>query len=117
MKRDLINELNSEGITAEEAESCFHRWLDEGADQPDEIGLTPMEYTAFSQGINILDLANWRNGGWPRCVSIVSTGFEPSKAFARSRRSSAISKRSRQLPKKKRRQPDNDNQEPQRSFN
>jgi len=54
---------------------------------------------ATSNGIGAVP---WRNAGWPPCVSIVSTGFEPSKAFERSRRSSAISKRSRRLSKKKR---------------
>ena len=70
MKRDLVDELGSNIITAEEAEVVFDQWLDSGGTQPEQLGFSQTEYTAYSHGAGFDDLAKWRKQGWPEDCSI-----------------------------------------------
>jgi len=70
MKRDLIEDLRSGTITAEEAQSIFDQWLEEGGTQPEEVGFSRHQYTAYCHGAGVEDLAGWRTQGWPKTGSI-----------------------------------------------
>jgi hypothetical protein len=70
MKRDLIDELGSNRITAEEAEVVFDQWLDSGGTQPEKLGFSQTEYTAYCHGAGLDVLAVWRTQGWPKDCSI-----------------------------------------------
>lgn len=76
MKCDLLHELNEGLLTPEEAQEMLDRFLDHPgepgtADTQDVetfFGFSRLEWTAYGQGAQLSDIADWRKNGWPsRC--------------------------------------------------
>lgn len=72
MKRiDLLKGLLNGDITDEEADDiCSDVLSDPLGDMPahEALGMSRVEWTAYAQGAEFRDIANWRASGWPdRC--------------------------------------------------
>ncbi len=70
MSRNILDELASRSITAEEARVGVDRAVDEfheraGPEIREAVCMTESEYTAYLHGATLEALARWRRSGWP----------------------------------------------------
>jgi hypothetical protein len=67
MKRDILNEINRQEISVDEAEKIYDEIMDgpKASEAPSLLGLSKTEWTAFCHGATFEILSNWRINGWP----------------------------------------------------
>jgi hypothetical protein len=80
MRVDIIDAILSGELTADEAEAVCELIMDmEGADLPEALGLSSVEWTAYAHGVWFDELAQWRQEGWPRSCFVCKGSIVPAE--------------------------------------
>jgi len=78
-KRDLLDDLNANRLTPDEAEQIYDLYMDNltVADPPvaEMLGFSKKEWTAHAHGAPFEVIAQWRKCGWPNTCFLCGEGI------------------------------------------